>query len=358
MAMTTISERITAWECGGRAGVTPHATRVIRLATPLELTHGGELRACDIGYELVGRPGLPLVVVLGGISASRHVCSHSGDPRAGWWETIVGAGRAIDTRRFCVLGIDYLGGPGASSGPANRDDFPSIDTRDQARAIAAVLDDLGMVEAHAVVGASYGGMVALAFGVLFPQRTSRVVAIGAAHRSHPMATAVRTVQRNIVQLGIETGRASEALRLARGLAVTTYRTAEEFATRFTHVPQQCTHGVRFPVQDYLDHCGSRFADVFPPESFLRLSESIDLHDVSPAELTVPLTLVSVAGDVIVPSWQARELAAGARGPVRLVETHSIYGHDAFLKEVTTMSEVIVDALRECGDERETDGGAQ
>ena len=110
-------------------------------------------------FELIGPSGAPLVVVLGGISASRHVVATEHDPSPGWWETVVGPGRAIDTTRLRVLGVDYLDGGRGSDGRPKR----IVSTHDQADAIAAVLDRLSVERAHALIGASYGGMVALAF---------------------------------------------------------------------------------------------------------------------------------------------------------------------------------------------------
>src|SRR5690606_22014669 len=136
----------------------------------------------------------------------------------------------------------------------------------QARAIAALLDHLGIARLHAIVGASYGGMVALAFAALFPERVGRVVAIGAAHESHPMATALRALQRRVVRLGLAAGAQREGLAIARGMARTTYRSAVEFARRCAGAPEWveaagpgaqsepqagAARRARFPVEGYL-----------------------------------------------------------------------------------------------------------
>jgi homoserine O-acetyltransferase len=327
----------------------PHVSRardgVLRLREPLPLQHGGSLAEAAIAWELHGHAG-PVVIALGGISAGRHVAAHAANPAPGWWQPFVGPGRALDTRRFRVLSIDWLGGPGGSSAPRAGRAFPSIGTRDQAAAVIRVLDHIGARRALAFVGASYGGMVALAFAEDWPDRAERIVAIGAAHRAHPMATAVRTVQRGIVRLGLETGRPHDALRIARALAMTTYRTAEEFDTRFDHAGGVEDGRARFPVEPYLERCGAAFAERFTPDSFLRLSESIDLHDVTPERIRTPTTVVSVRGDAIVPSWQASELVRRHGGRCRHVEIESVYGHDAFLKEVDVLSTVLRDALDE------------
>ena len=284
------------------------------------------------GVELHGAPWAPIVVALGGISASRHVAAHAADDSPGWWDDFIGAGRAIDPTRYRVLGMDYIAG-GAPVG-----------TDDQARLLAAALDQLGIATVRAIVGSSYGGMVGLAFAALFPSRVGRLVIISAAHESHPMATAWRVIQRRITRLGIAAGRPREGLGLARALAITTYRTADEFAARFKGGPRADGEGWRWPVEEYLDHHGDRFAATCPAERFLALSESIDLHRVDPASVTVPATLVAVSGDTLVPPWQMRDLERKLAGPTSLVEISSVYGHDAFLKEPQVLAPFISNAL--------------
>lgn len=341
------------------------ATIVVERPEPLEF--GARIERYTVGYRRYGDPALPLVIALGGISAGRHIVAHAENQRRGWWEGFVGDGLAVDTTRYSVLGIDWLGGSGASTGPgkqvgsvANADPaqsaspllgghridslFPPIGTGDQADAIIEVLDHLGVAQAHAMVGASYGGMVALSCATHFPERIARAVVISAAHRTHPMATALRSLQRGVVRLGMESGRISEAMKLARGIAMTTYRTVNEFAGRFDAEARWSAEGARFPVEAYLDHSGRRFAESFSAESFLCLSESIDLHWIDPAAVRTPTTLVAVNGDTLVPPWQMQALYDELRVEKRWRVVDSIYGHDAFLKEVEAMSSIVAEAL--------------
>src|SRR5262245_61873083 len=107
-------------------------------------------------FEIVGPHGAPTIAVLGGISANRHICSNGADGRPGWWEPMAGAGRALDTERYQLLGFDFLDGGRAEDGRPER----IVSTHDQADALAAILDSLGIERLHAIVGSSYGGMVA------------------------------------------------------------------------------------------------------------------------------------------------------------------------------------------------------
>ena len=323
-----------------------------RRVGPVELECGGTLTGCVVGYECIGPPGAPAVAVLGGISADAHVCAHDADPRPGWWDAFVGPRRSIDTGRYRLIGMDWLGGPGATTGdpgPAGR--LPAITPGDQAALLAGLLDALGIDRLHAIVGASYGGMAALAFAARFPRRLRRAVVISAAHETHPMATALRSIQREIVRAGLRAGREAAGLALARQLAMTTYRTDAEFAARFGNAPVWEDGVARFPVEEYLVHKGRSFAGRFTAEQYLRLSESLDLHRVDPASIRVPVTLVAVEQDTLVPSWQMEELRERLRGSGELVRIVSRFGHDAFLKERAAIAPVIRSVLAEAGRER-------
>jgi homoserine O-acetyltransferase len=269
------------------------------------------------------------------------VTSSDFDAAPGWWEDIVGDGRGIDTRRFRVLGVDFSDGGRARDGRPAR----TVTTHDQARAIAEALDAIGVEQVHAVVGASYGGMVALAFAEAYPHRLERLVAISAPHETHPMSTALRTVQRRIVELGLATGETREAMSIARGLAMTTYRSREEFAERFDSAPvEQWPASATFPVEGYLRAHGERFASRWTAERFLALSLSADLHRVDPAAIRVPSTIVAAEGDAIVPRVQLEALVSRLAGPAQLVDLPSTRGHDAFLTEPAALGRILDRAL--------------
>ena len=289
-----------------------------------------------VAYRVYGPRGAPVVAVLGGISAgSRLLPDHEGAP--GWWPGVVGQGAALDPSRHRLVAVDWLGG--AEDAGA----FPHTPTPvDQARALAAVLDHLGHARVT-LVGASYGGMVALAFASLFPHRVRHALVLCAAHRAHPMATAVRWVQREVVRLVAGSSREADGVALARALAMTTYRTPAEVETRFGWAAEADGSGPatpRFPVSSYLEHQGRTFSGRFSARAFLRLSESIDLHGVEPATLTPPTTLVSVDADALAPPWLVDELARAAPGVVEHVRLSSVYGHDAFLKESAAVGSLV------------------
>lgn len=316
---------------------------VLTLPGSLRLHFGGALEDVQIAWRLAGARG-PIVAALGGISAGRHV---TGTAPKGWWADVVGPGGALDTDRFRVLGFDFLGGSGQTTGPRRgQGDFPSISAFDQVVALEAILDHLGIPQLHAIVGASYGAMVALAFGERKPERVQRIVAISGADRTHPMSTAWRSVQRAIVRYAISKNDGAEGLRLARALAMATYRSSQEFAARFGGEPIQTDGRFEFPVEKYLLSRGNAYASSYVPEAFVCLSESIDLHRVDPSRIRVPVTLVAVREDQIVPLADMQSLKSRLAGPAKLIELSSLYGHDAFLKEIDALRAVFATDLGE------------
>jgi homoserine O-acetyltransferase len=308
----------------------------------MSLHHGGSLPDVHIAWRIVGPANGPVVCALGGISAHRRVCCE--DPRLGWWSEVAGSGAALDSNHYRVLSFDYLGGSGESTGPSSGEPFPSISSYDQAEALARLLTHLGIRSLRAIAGGSYGGMVALAFGERYPERVGRLIVIGAADRAHPLSTAWRSIQRRVVRFALLQGSGRDGLELARALAMTTYRSAEEFDARFA-APASRDGADRFvfPVEEYLFARGRDYSSRYLPEAFLCLSESIDLHHVEAARVCVPVTAVAIREDRLVPLADMRALVA--RLPAgRLHEISSLFGHDAFLKESEQLRDIFATAL--------------
>ena len=342
MSLQTLSTTVS--RPGDRAGLFPSAPRPSRVqATPadrgeidviLELRHAGRRRLV-LRYERLGDPSLPVVFVAGGISADRHVAASAALPGRGWWDEQCGAARALDPRRHCILAFDWLAADGCLDVP--------IDPADQADAIAALLDALGIERVQALVGCSYGAMVGLQFAAAYPRRLGRLVAISGCHRAHPHASALRALQRRAVALGALQCDDSHGLALARQLAILSYRTPEEFDRRF-EAATVVEGRVRVGAEDYLDHCGATYANRVAPSAFVRLSESIDLQALNPETIRVPVTVVGVSDDRLVPVSDSVELAERLRGETRLHVLQSVYGHDAFLKERAAIAAILVEAL--------------
>ena len=307
-------------------------TRAIRI-TP---RYAGHQVTVPVRYLWAGAPGAPTLIVQGGISADRDVCATAEHAAPGWWEALVGRNRAIDIEHVRVLAIDWLDAGDLES--------PSVSSEDQADALAALLDALGIARVEAFVGASYGAMVGLAFAARHADRLGKLVALAGAHRPHPHATAQRAVQRGIVKLGLDRGCVGEALSLARQLALTTYRSGEEIGRRFAGGAEYRGDRFQLPVEGWLEHHGRRFAARFDARRYLALSESIDLHDVDPKAVRVPTSLIGFASDRLVPLADLCALQQRLAAPASLDVVETRYGHDGFLKEHERLAPLLREAL--------------
>ncbi|MGB6318785.1 MAG: alpha/beta fold hydrolase, partial [Litorimonas sp.] len=244
-----------------------------------------------------------------------------------------------DLERVRVLGLDFAPNIGAPACP------DTITTADQARRLKALLGGHGLGPAAAIVGSSYGGMCALAFARDYPDAVGRLCIIGAAHKPYPIGVGWRGIQRRVVRLAMDAGRPEDGLKLARELAMTTYRTPKEFADRFA-LRETGADPARFDICDYLENRGEAFASHMDAERFLALSESIDLHRVEPEAISTPALLMTAISDQLAPLPDMRELRDRLAGDSELFTFTSLFGHDAFLKEYDQMEPRLSDFIDE------------
>jgi homoserine O-acetyltransferase len=280
--------------------------------------------------RIAGNPDGPAIVVLGGISGNRLVAPNP-DGRGGWWPGLVGSGRAIDPECHRIVGLDFAADPTGLCAPS---------TADQAQVLAEALDRAGLDRVDGIVGASYGAMVALRFAERFAARVGRLVILSAGAEPHPAATAARELQRRLVGLGLATGQGAEALSIARGMAMLTYRTREEFAGRFEGgIDCDDPLAVSAPGA-YLRARGEAFCAAMSPERFLSLSASIDRHCARPEAIEAPALLIGATSDQLVPPGQMESLERRLGGPSRLHLIDSPYGHDMFLKQADEVGRIV------------------
>ena len=310
------------------------------LVVELAMRHAGT-RAVTLRYELQGPAGAPVVFVAGGISAHRHLAASDVFAESGWLNDLVGADRALDPAQRQLLAFDFIGADGRLDAP--------IDTADQADAIAKLLSALGIARLDAFVGYSYGALVGLQFAVRHAERLKTLIAVSGAHRAHPYAAAWRALQRRAVTLGQLQCADAQGLSLARQFAMLSYRTPEEFGERFDSAPEIVNGRVRVAAEDYLDAAGAQYVARTPVTAYVRLSESIDLHRVDPADVRVPTLVVAVEGDRLVPLSDSVSLVEGLGTLGQLRVLRSPYGHDAFLKETDRIDSILTSALRAAGD---------
>lgn len=292
------------------------------------LSRGHALDGDIIRGRWIGNPDGIALMVLGGISSDRFVAD-CGPRGRGWWGQLVHKGGPIDLNRFKVIGYDFA--PNIDS----ECDVCPVTTQDQAGRIARLLDALEIEQLGGLIGASYGGMCGLAFAQDYPSRVKNLCVISAAHRPYPIGVAWRGIQRRIVRLALDAGEPEKGLKLARELAMTTYRTPKEFADRFK-LEETGANPASFDICDYLGARGDAFAHIADAKRFLVMSESIDLHRIEPEAIKVPTLLMTAISDQIAPLPDMRELCDRLAGPSELFTFTSLFGHDAFLKEYDAM----------------------
>ena len=347
------------------------ARRFLTLEGPFHMMHGA-LPAATIAYESWGELSPARdngVLLFTGLSPSAHAASSPGDPSTGWWEDMVGPDKPIDTDRFFVVCVNSLGSCFGSTGPASinpgtgtpyRLDFPVLCLEDIAHAGHAVIAALGIERLHAVVGASMGGMTALAFAMLYPAAASGLLSISSACRSLPFSIAIRSLQREMIRSdpAWREGRyapdapPAQGMRLARKLGMISYRSAREWAARFGR--ERATDdvgggepfGIDFEVESYLAAHAAKFVGAFDANCYLYLSRAMDLFDACDhggsleaglARVQAERALViGVETDFLFPLIQQEELADGLRASVPDVTFQalpSVQGHDSFLVDM-------------------------
>jgi homoserine O-acetyltransferase len=301
----------------------PAKDRSISLGETFRLESGEALADPALRIRLFGPAAAPLIAVAGGISAGRKVAD--ADDGAGWWRDLARPGGAVDVARFRILGFDFLPGREAKA--------VTVTPHDQARALAIGLDALGIASLHGFIGASYGGFVGLAFSALYPERLGKLCAVSAAARPDPMATALRGLQRRIIALATESGREADGVALARALAMTTYRSPEEFRARFECAPLGERAGDLYDVCGYLQSRGEAYAKTMTGARYISLSDSLDRATIDAARITADCLFIASSSDRLVPARDTEETARAVSGRSTFLSIDSLVGHDAFLCEV-------------------------
>ena len=364
----------------------PDARRAITIDGTFPMLHG-TIESPTIAYETWGElsPARDnAVLIFTGLSPSAHAASSPDDPSSGWWEDMIGPDKPIDTSRNFVVCVNSLGSCFGSTGPASTDpatgrtyrlDFPVLALEDVARAGQAVVEALGIGRLHAVVGASMGGMTALAYAVAYPGRADGVLLISSAARCLPFAIALRSLQRELIrsdpawrdgQYPVDQPPIS-GMRLARKLGMITYRSAEEWAGRFGR--ERATDdvasgtgprrfGIDFEVESYLEAHADKFIGAFDANCYLYLSRAMDLFDVADHGGSVAAGLarvrakralvIGVESDFLFPPNQQQEVAEGLRQGVDEVDFKrlaSIQGHDSFLVDMDRFRPAIASFFR-------------
>jgi homoserine O-acetyltransferase len=359
------------------------ATRHVKLENlgedGFKMWRGGCLREVTLAYESWGELSAAadnVILIFTGLSPSAHAASSAQDSSPGWWEYMIGAGKAIDTDRFFVVCANSLGGCYGSTGPGSVNpetgesygaDFPDVTVEDIACSGYYLMRQLGVEKLHAAVGSSMGGMSAIAYAMQYPGHINNLISISAATQALPLTIALRSLQREIIRSdpAWDEGRYADDARplvgmsLARKLGLVSYRAADEWNSKFdrSRVPIEKLTGKRFErefeIENYLEYNAQKFINSFDPNSYLYLSRAMDWFDIAEhgesisdgmSKLEVERALVvGVTTDILFPSRQQKEIADVMRATgtdVDYVEIDSVNGHDAFLIDDAHFSPVV------------------
>ncbi|HEX5353571.1 MAG TPA: homoserine O-acetyltransferase [Rhodanobacteraceae bacterium] len=356
------------------------ARQYFALPSPFAMKRGGKLHGARLAYETWGTLNGArdnALLILTGLSPSAHAARNAVDDSPGWWEDIVGPGKALDTRRWFVICVNSLGSCKGSSGPAStnpatgkpwRLGFPDLSLEDVGNAGYELARGLGIERLAALVGCSMGGMAALGCLAHHPGFARTHVSVCTAPRAQPFAIAIRSLQREAIRLDPnwnegdydlhaeggghypETG-----MNIARKLGVITYRSALEWRGRFGRIRldpgqrEDDPFGAEFEIESYLNAHARRFTRAFDPNCYLYLSRASDWFDLAEyggtpdpttsvrnalAKMKLERALViGVETDILFPLEQQQQLAEDLRATgtdTTFTGLDSPQGHDAFL----------------------------
>jgi homoserine O-acetyltransferase len=384
-------------------------TQYLELPRPVRLDCGRQLQPVRVAYETYGTLNARrdnVILVCHALSGDAHAAGVSRTPPEegtrdgfgaqardgsaakglGWWDGMIGPGKAFDTDRFFVVSTNLLGGCRGTTGPSSLDPatgepygtgFPVITVADMVRTERALLEELGIHRLAAIAGGSLGGMQALEWAVLFPDQVDAVVAIASTHALHPQGLAWNAIAREAImrdpawQRGhyYGTGRAPDAgMGVARMIGHITYLSAEALGDKFGR-RLQSADDIRytitepeFEIESYLDHQAEAFVKRFDANTYLYTSRALTYFDLArqygggslPRALegvSARTLLIAFSSDWLYPPAASRDIESALLALAKPVECHVIeapYGHDCFLLEEARQTPYIRRFLADAG----------
>ena len=344
----------------------------LTLEDGLDLLSGKRLSQVDITYETWGEldeTGTNAVLVCHALTGDSHVATGpglNGEERPGWWDVMVGPDMAFDTRKYFIICCNVLGGCSGTTGPGSIDTatglpygltFPLVTIEDMVNAQAAVVDHLGVKKLVAVVGGSVGGMQALGWAKLYPQRVRTCIGVATTPRLGAQAIGFNEVGRQAILAdpnfrgGDYAGKdqPEQGLAIARMVGHITYLSDESMRAKFgRRLQDRAYHAfdfvTEFEVESYLAYQGRKFVERFDANTYLYMTKAMDYFDLASGfnsvaealdDTPVRWLLLTFSSDWLFPTYQTKGLVDALRATGREVsfaEIPSPYGHDAFLLE--------------------------
>ncbi len=354
----------------------------------LELECGRKLGPITLAYETYGEMNSQksnCILIVHALSGDAHVAgkNHPDDRKSGWWDNMVGPGKAFDTSKYFVICSNIIGGCKGSTGPSSINpetakpygqDFPMVTIRDMVNAQKVLIDHLGIKQLLCVVGGSMGGMQVLQWVVAYPEMVRLAMPIATTARLSAQAIAFDAVGRHAIMADPNWKHGnyyggpipSRGLGIARMIGHITYLSDRSMHEKFGRRLQDKScldydFVTEYQVESYLNHQGDEFVKRFDANSYLYITKAMDYFDLAQpsgdlrkelAKAKSAFLVVSFSSDWLFPSYASKEIVSALRRnniDVSYAEIQSDYGHDAFLLEVETLTKLILSFL-EYGDQ--------
>ncbi|MBI4892674.1 MAG: homoserine O-acetyltransferase [Acidobacteria bacterium] len=357
----------------------------------LPLDSGETLRDLQVAYETYGRLNesrTNAILVLHAFTGDAHAAGIDHDGKPGWWDNMIGPGKAFDTERHFIICTNVLGGCRGTTGPSSDEPgagrpyglrFPGITISDMVRLQKLLVDHLGIPRLLAVSGGSMGGMQALEWAVAYPESVEACIPIASTARHSAQQIAFNETGRQAIMMDPDFAGGdyyggklpARGLSVARMVGHITYMSDESMREKFgrrlrNREEFSYAFEVDFEVESYLRYRGSQFVGRFDANSYLYITKAMDYFDLSADAPSLAASLeratsrflvISFTSDWLYPSYQSQEIVNALRSrnhDVTYCELSSNYGHDAFLVDVGEQTEIVKGFLGRC--QREFRGG--
>jgi homoserine O-acetyltransferase/O-succinyltransferase len=347
----------------------------------LELESGVRLGPVTLAYETYGalnKEHSNAILIDHALTGDAHAAGyHEGDRDPGWWDSMIGPGKAFDTSKYFVVCSNILGGCKGSTGPSSINpktekpyglDFPVITIKDMINAQVRLIDHLGIDKLLAVAGGSMGGMQVLQWAASYPERIRSAIPIATAATHSPQQIAFNEVGRQAIMADPNWNEGNyygavlpvKGLSVARMVGHITYMSdesmADKFGRRFKNEKQPFKFSPEFEVEGYLQYRGDNFIKRFDPNTYLYITKAIDYFDLSNGlglhnllkGTKTRFLIIAFKSDWLYPAYQSQEIARACKlaGLEAIyIELNSTYGHDAFLVEVDEQTHLITHFLK-------------
>ena len=282
--------------------------------------------------------------------------------KEGWWSPLIGAGKAIDTDNYFVICPNVLGSCYGTTGPTDINEktkqpfamnFPLITVRDMVKVQKKLFDELGIKKIKMAIGGSLGGMQVLEWAIMYGNFIESIMPIATSTGHSPWAIGLNEASRNAIindpswNNGNYTAQPEAGIKLARKIAMITYRSFESFNKKFGRKVKNKKENY-FEVESYLDYQGTKLTNRFDANAYLYLSKAMDLHDIGEnrggiqralGEIKSKTLCVGISSDILYPAKEQKEIAAQIPN-AKYSEINSLHGHDAFLIEFEQLNKII------------------